>query len=86
VDGRYNYSMTAEDFESFMLDAIESTRTDRYDIVKVERRGREAEITARHEFTDPWGQREAVYHWYRLEEDRGTYVIRRFGTSYYQDY
>lgn len=86
VDGRYNYSMTAEDFEDFMIDAVEGTRTERYTITRVERRGREAEVTARHDYVDPYGYRETVYHWYRLEEDRGNYVIRRFGTSYYPNY
>jgi hypothetical protein len=83
VDGRYNYSMVPEDFEQFMIDAIEGTYTDRYSITRVERKGREAEVTARHDYTDSYGQRETVYHWFRLEEERGNYVIRRFGTSYY---
>ncbi len=83
VDGRYNYSMTGEDFEEFMIDAIEGTQTDRYDITRVERKGREAEVTARHDYIDSYGRRATVYHWYRLEWENGKYVIRRFGTSDY---
>jgi hypothetical protein len=84
VDGQYSYSMDPYDFETFMLDAIEGTRTVRYEVVRVERRGREAEVKARHEYEDPWGRRTTVYHEYRLEDVRGYYVITRFGTSYYR--
>lgn len=84
VDGEYTYSMEPRDFEDFMLDAIEGTRTTRYEITRVERRGREAEVQARHEYEDPWGRRAVVYHHFRLEDVRGYYVISRFGTSYYR--
>jgi len=83
VDGQYSYSMDPYDFEEFLLDAVEGTATIRYDITRVERRGREAEIQARHEYEDAWGRRTAVFHNYRLEEERNGFVIRRFGTSYY---
>jgi outer membrane biosynthesis protein TonB len=82
VDGEYSYSMEPDDFETFMLDAIEGTKTLRYEVTRVERRGREAMIQARHEYEDPWGRRTTVYHSYRLEQDRGNYVITRFGTSF----
>jgi hypothetical protein len=86
VDGQYSYSLESQDFETFMMDAIENTRTTRYEITRVERYGREAEIQARHEYEDPWGRRTSVYHTYRLEQDRGNYVITRFGTSYYRNW
>ena len=84
VDGEYTYSMEPRDFEDFMIDAVEGTRTSRYEITRVERRGREAEVQARHEYEDPWGRRAVVYHHFRLEDVRGYYVITRFGTSYYR--
>ena len=84
VDGEYTYSMEPRDFEDFMIDAVEGTRTTRYEITRVERRGREAEVQARHEYEDPWGRRAVVYHHFRLEDVRGYYVITRFGTSYYR--
>lgn len=83
VDGEYSYSMEPYDFEEFLLDAVEGTETIRYEITRVQRKGREAEIQARHEYEDTWGRRTVVYHQYRLEEQRQGYVIRRFGTSYY---
>ena len=85
IDGEYSYSMEPDDFEKFMLDNIDNTRTVRYEITRVERRGREAQVEARHEYEDPWGRRTTVYHSYRLELDRGNYVITRFGTSYFRD-
>jgi hypothetical protein len=84
VDGEYTYSMEPRDFEDFLIDAVEGTRTTRYEITRVERRGREAEVQARHEYEDPWGRRAVVYHHFRLEDVRGYYVITRFGTSYYR--
>lgn len=83
VDGEYTYSMEPYDFEQFLLDAVEGTQTIRYEITRVQRKGREAEIQARHEYEDTWGRRTVVYHQYRLEEERNGFVIRRFGTSYY---
>lgn len=81
LNGRYDYSLSSDDYYDLMLDAIYSTYTRRYDVVSVQRYGREAEVTVRHEITDPWGRRQTVYHWYRLENDRRGYVITRFGTS-----
>lgn len=83
VDGEYTYSMEPYDFEEFMIDAIENTQTVRYEITSVQRRGREAEIRARHDYEDAYGRPTTVYHYYRLEEERQGFVIRRFGTSYY---
>ena len=84
VDGQYSYSMNPDDFEDFMLDAIEDTATRRYEIVRVERYGREAEVQARHEYDDAWGRRVSLYHTYHLVDDGRGYVITRFGTSYYR--
>jgi hypothetical protein len=81
VDGTYNYTMDADRFYDLMLDNVFGTRTRRYEITKVRTYGNEAEVTARHEFLDPWGDREVVYHWYRLYREREGYVIRHFGTS-----
>ncbi len=81
VDGAYQYSMDSERFYDLMQDNVYATRTRRYEIVRVETWRDEAEVTARHEFTDAWGQRTSVYHWYRLSRDSRGYVITRFGTS-----
>jgi hypothetical protein len=81
LEGEYDYSLESRDFYDLMLDAIYNTQTRRYEIVSVQTNSDEAEVVARHEYTDPWGRRSSVYHWYRLEEDRRGYVITKFGTS-----
>jgi hypothetical protein len=81
VDGSYSYSLQAEDFYDVMMDAIDSSQTVRYEIVEVRRNRGTARVLARHDYTDPWGDRQSVYHTYFLEEDRGGMVIREFGTS-----
>ncbi len=82
VDGDYAYSLQADEYFDLMLDNVYGTRTIRYEIERVRTYRYEAEVVARHEFTDPWGRRDSVYHEYRLEAERGRYVIRSFGTSY----
>lgn len=81
ASNRYDYSLDADEFYNLMLDGIYNADTKRYEIVSVETYRNEAEVVARHEFTDPWGRRSSVYHWYRMEESRKGYVITRFGTS-----
>jgi hypothetical protein len=81
VDGEYAYSLLPDDFEEMLEDAIESTRTVRYEIVSVRNNSREAWVVARHEYEDPWGARRVVWHTYRLESERGGAVIREFGVS-----
>lgn len=83
TNGRYDYSLRADDFYDLMLDAIYNVRTRSYNVVRVETYRDEAEVVARHSFIDPWGRTNTVYHWYRLEEERNGYVITNFGTSDY---
>lgn len=82
MDDRYAYSLQADDFYDLMLDNIETTRTVRYEIDRVQTHRGEAQVTARHEFVDSWGRRSSVYHNYRLEEDRYGYTITDFRTSW----
>ncbi len=80
-DRRYSYSLETDEFYDLMLDGIMTTRTRRYEIVRVERNRNEIEIQARHDYVDPWGFNTSVYHWYRLEWERDGYVITKFGTT-----
>lgn len=82
MDDRYAYSLEADDFYDMMLDNIETTRTVRYEIDRVQTYRDEAQVTARHEYVDPWGRRASVYHNFRLEEDRYGYTITDFRTSW----
>ncbi len=80
-NGNYDYSLESDDFYDLMLDGIYNSKTRSYEIESVKTYRDEAEVVARHEYTDPWGRRTSVYHWYRLEEERNGYVITKFGTS-----
>jgi hypothetical protein len=81
----YSYSLQPDDFYDLMIDNIENTQTVRYDVVSVRNyRAREARVLVRHEFIDPWNERQTMYHTYRLELQKGQYIITDFGTSDYR--
>ena len=85
TDGKYGYSLGANDFFDTYVDGIESTKTDRYEILDVKAKpDGTARVTAKHIYTDPWGARTFVYHSYFLVHEGDEYVIREFGTSNYQ--
>ena len=86
VDGKYSYSLKANDFYDTYVDGIESTKTDRYEVldVKASKDGATARVTAKHVYNDPWGNRTYVYHSYFLVKEGDEYVIREFGTSDYR--
>jgi hypothetical protein len=85
TEGNYSYSLNADDFYDLYNDGIQNVNTVRYQIIDVQRnRDGNARVLARHEFIDPWGTRQTVWHTYYLERDRRDYVIREFGTSYYR--
>ncbi len=82
IDGQYRYSLQPNDFYDLYMDGIKNVETQRYDILDVRYDGyNRAKVYARHEFTDPWGAVNTVYHTYSLERERGAYVIRQFETS-----
>lgn len=81
VDGNYSYSLNSDDFYDMFTDAVENTRTTRYDILSVQVNGNRARVNARHEYEDPWGRAVSVYHYYELQEDRHNMVITRFGVN-----
>ncbi len=86
TDGKYAYSLKANDFYDTYVDGIESTKTDRYEIVEVKANANgTARVTAKHVYNDPWGNRTSVYHSYFLVKEGNSYVIREFGTSDYRE-
>jgi hypothetical protein len=64
-----------------LMDAVLSSRTIDYQIDRVKANDEEAEVVARHDYLDPWGQRQCVYHRFHLIGERGAIVIRYFETS-----
>ena len=81
-DGRYDYSMSPDDFQKMFLDGIDRSKTIRYEVLEVRTQGDEIRIRARHEFEDSWGDTQSAIHRITLRRDRGgDYVIREFGTE-----
>jgi len=81
IDGKYAYSMNADDFYDTLVDATENSKTTNYKILDVQTNRDGAAVWARHDFEDPWGRRQSVYHYFRLEQEGRDWVIREFGTS-----
>jgi len=81
IDEDYAYSLGPDDFYDMLLDNAFGTRTRRYDILDVRRWRDQVRVLARHDYEDPWGRSDTVYHTYRLERQDGRYVIVDFGTS-----
>jgi len=81
IDERYQYSMDADDYYDLMVDNTLNARTQNYTILSVRTYRDNVRVVAMHEYTDPWGDRERVYHVYRLEPSRYGYQIVEFGTS-----
>ena len=85
VDGKYSYSLKANDFYDTYVDGIESTKTDRYEVVDVKANPNgTARVETKHIYNDPWGNRTYVYHSYFHVKEGDEYVIREFGTSDYR--
>lgn len=81
-DGKYDYSLNADDFEKMFVDGVEGSKTARYEVVDTSTRGDDVRVRARHEFEDSWGEKQSVTHTLTLRRDRdGKYVIREFGTE-----
>ncbi|MFI5385449.1 MAG: hypothetical protein ACHQ50_04935 [Fimbriimonadales bacterium] len=86
VDGKYSYTLNANDFYDMFLDATQNTKTKRYSIIRTETGHDEANrdivrVTARHEYEDPWGQVTSVDHFYELHYEGRNLVISKFGVS-----
>lgn len=81
LEGQFAYSLDADDFYDMYLDLVMSTRTRSYDILDVRTYRDEVTVLARHDYIDPWGRSDRVYHYYRLRRDRNIYTIMEFGTS-----
>ena len=85
-DGRYDYSIEARDFDDLIHDLSSNANTNRYRILETRTNRDSVRISAEHEYTDQWGNRQRVYHSIYLEMDRGHMVIREFGTSDYRQW
>jgi hypothetical protein len=80
-DGRYDYSLNAPDFYDLLNDLASNAETRRYRIDEVRTARDSMRLIATHEFTDPWGNRQRVFHHFFLQFERGGMVIREFSSS-----
>ena len=81
VDNTISYGIRADDFYDMLMDAVMNSRTVDYQILSVTTSDDEAEVIARHDYLDSWGERQSVYHKYHLFGERGNIVIRYFETA-----
>lgn len=78
----YGYYLRGDDFYDLMVDNISGTDTLRYTILESKWGSRgEASIWASHEFYDPWGRKQCVYHRFTLTGDRYGFSIAEFEVS-----
>ena len=80
-DGRYDYSVSVDDFDDLIRDLVTNSRTRSYQVEDTRAYRNQVRVVARHDYVDPWGERQTMYHHILLEPERGSYVIREFGTS-----
>ena len=78
VDGSVEYRIGGEDFYDLMRDLIEGTDTVDYEIRRVRTYRGGATIEAVHEYRDPWGRIERVYHHYGLRDTGRQMEITHF--------
>jgi hypothetical protein len=82
VDGSVSYGVRSDDFYDMLMDVATNSHTVGYEIISVKNNLDEAEVIARHDYLDSWGERQSVYHKYLLYGERGYgVVIRYFETS-----
>jgi len=80
-DGRYDYSVNSNDFYDLLNDLSSNAETNRYEVVEVRYLRNSVRLSTRHSYTDPWGNRQDVFHQIYMESERNGYVIKEFGTS-----
>ncbi len=80
-EGRYDYSLSPEDFLGMFLDGVEQSKTLSYEILEARRQGDEVRVRARHEYEDSWGARQSTIHTLTFRREGGDYVIREFGSE-----
>lgn len=80
-DGRYDYSVSVAEFDDLIRDLSTNSRTQSYVIEDSRVFNDSIRLVARHNYIDPWGQAQTMFHHILLQPDRGSYVIREFGTS-----
>ena len=83
TDGKYDYSLNADDFHSMVSDNTQITPTVSFQVLSV-RRDNDGEAIVRcvHTFKNEDGGMDRVYQQYRLREQEGRYVITDFMTSH----
>ncbi|HWD40360.1 MAG TPA: hypothetical protein VG944_16040 [Fimbriimonas sp.] len=82
TDGSYDYSLSADDFRSMMLDNAENTETVDFRITNVRRHGGDAIVSATHVVRNQDGGEDTIYEQYRLHGQDAHFVITDIMTSH----
>ena len=80
-DGRYDYSMNADDFYDLFNDLASNAETNSYRVEQVRTYRDSARVVMVHDYNDPWGRRQRVYHSMLLQREGRGMVIREFETN-----
>lgn len=80
-DGRYDYSVSVDEFDDLLRDLATNSRTQSYRVIDSRVFNDSIRLVAQHDYIDPWGQGQTMYHHILLQPDNRGYTIREFGTS-----
>lgn len=80
-NNRYDYSMNADDFYDLINDLSSNAETNSYRVEQVRTYRDSARVVMVHDYNDPWGRRQRVYHSMLLQREGRGMVIREFETN-----
>ena len=82
LNGQYSYSMPANDYLDLARDAIDSTRTDQFNLTMLHKRSEGVFVASgQHVYQDQNGRDRSVYVSYVLEDIQGQWTLTQVGTT-----
>ncbi|HWP30599.1 MAG TPA: hypothetical protein VNK96_02595 [Fimbriimonadales bacterium] len=82
MEGKYAYTVSTDDYFDMTADLIQSVYTENFQIVRVRKaRSGEYRVIARHDYLDPWNERQTTWLNFTLDFQNGRYVIVEAGSS-----
>ena len=82
LNGKYQYSMAANDYIDLTRDAIDSTRTVSFDLTSLHKRANGIYVAAgQHVYVDQSGRNRTVYVSFVLEDVDGQWTLTQVGTT-----
>jgi len=82
MEGKYAYTVSTDDYFDMTADLIQSVYTENFQIVRVRKaRSGEYRVIARHDYLDPWNERQTTWLNFTLDFQSGRYVIVEAGSN-----